>query len=95
MCTECAPNVRDFQVNLGLRNKVNMTSELVRRINDALKANNVEATNLGGAKRQMLKIRDEIATPLQISNKRLDMQHSRPQREMVEDNLHMVRPKAK
>ena len=81
-----------MQVNMGFRSHINQTSEMVRRLNDAMRSNQMEATNLIEGKRQLLKIKEETETPLLICQKRLDMQHSRPQRECVEDNLHMVRP---
>jgi len=78
------------KVNMGFRSHMNQTSEMVRRLNEAIRNNQMEANNLNEGKRQMLKIKEEIETPLVICQKRLDMQHSRPQRECVEDNLHMA-----
>eukprot|EP00976_Prorocentrum_cordatum_P086550 1186551-Prorocentrum_minimum.AAC.2 len=90
--TICSDAVAASQVNMGFRSHMSQTSEMVRRLNDAIRNNQIESTNLNEGKRQMLKIKEEIETPLVICQKRLDMQHSRPQRECVEDNLHMVRP---
>ena len=45
-----------MQVNMGFRSHINQTSEMVRRLNDAMRSNQMEATNLIEGKRQLLKI---------------------------------------
>lgn len=78
-------------MNAELRNKMNQTSDLIRRLDAGIKTNHMEACNLGEAKRQLVKTRDELAVPLRTTMKRLQLRDQRPHRELVEDPLHMVR----
>jgi len=78
------------KVNAELRNKMNQTSDLIRRLDAGIKTNHMEACNLGEAKRQLVKTRDELTVPLRITMKRLQLRDQRPHRELVEDPLHMA-----